>query len=89
MPRKPAPPAGASQVALSSPRTAPLGAAADATPPIDYVCEHCGAPGMTRDAWAEWSTTEQRWQLTTLFDFAFCHMCHRPTRLVVHPLRKG
>lgn len=58
-------------------------------PPVDYVCEHCGGAEVTRDAWAEWSTTEQRWQLTTLFDFAFCHLCHRPTRLVAQPRRKG
>jgi hypothetical protein len=29
---------------------------------------------------------EQAWVLSHLFDFAFCHHCHRPTRPVERPV---
>ncbi|WP_404335035.1 hypothetical protein AB2M62_15055 [Sphingomonas sp. MMS12-HWE2-04] len=37
---------------------------------------------MTRDAWAEWDLPTQAWVLSEIFDFAFCHQCHRETKLV-------
>jgi hypothetical protein len=36
---------------------------------------------VTRDAWAEWNLERQAWTLSEIFDFAFCHTCHRETRL--------
>ena len=53
--------------------------------PIDHACERCGATAVTRDAWAEWSREAQAWVLSEVFDFAFCHQCHRETRLVERP----
>lgn len=44
-------------------------------------CERCGSNAVTRDAWAEWSAEAQAWVLAEIFDFAFCHECHRETRL--------
>ena len=49
---------------------------------IEYACERCGGTAVTRDAWAEWDVRRQSWELSAMFDFAFCHSCHRATRLV-------
>ena len=54
--------------------------------PLEVACELCGRLGVTREAWAEWSVAEQAWVLSHLFDFAFCHHCHRPTRPVERPV---
>lgn len=58
---------------------------ANEAPAIEYVCEHCGGVAVTRDAWAEWHVALQAWALSAVFDFAFCHQCHRETRLVERP----
>lgn len=52
------------------------------SPRVEYACERCGGVAVTRDAWAEWSLERQDWTLSEIFDFAFCHACHRETRLV-------
>jgi hypothetical protein len=51
------------------------------TPRVEYACERCGSVAVTRDAWAEWNLESQAWALSEIFDFAFCHTCHRETRL--------
>jgi hypothetical protein len=51
-------------------------------PAIEYACQRCGASAVTRDAWAEWNVASQAWVLSEIFDFAFCHQCHRETRPV-------
>lgn len=48
---------------------------------ILYVCEGCGTPGVTREAWAAWDVEAQAWVLAEMFDYAFCHRCHRRTQL--------
>lgn len=48
---------------------------------IIFVCESCGTPGVTREAWAAWDVGQQAWVLAELFDYAFCHRCHRRTQL--------
>jgi Zn finger protein HypA/HybF involved in hydrogenase expression len=55
-------------------------------PRVEYACERCGGIAVTRDAWAEWDVSAQAWVLSETFDFAFCHQCHRETRLVVRPV---
>lgn len=52
-------------------------------PRVEHACERCGGIAVTRDAWAEWDVSVQAWVLSETFDFAFCHQCHRETRLVV------
>jgi hypothetical protein len=52
------------------------------TPRVEYACERCSGVAVTRDAWAEWDVGAQAWKLSEMFDFAFCHQCHRETRLV-------
>ncbi len=49
--------------------------------PIIFVCENCETAGVTREAWAAWDVTAQIWVLAELFDYAFCHRCHRRTQL--------
>jgi hypothetical protein len=51
------------------------------TPRVEYACERCGSVAVTRDAWAEWNLENQTWMLSEIFDFAFCHTCHRESRL--------
>ncbi|WP_448663123.1 hypothetical protein ACG3SL_00130 [Sphingomonas sp. CJ20] len=57
------------------------------SPPLEYACDRCGGTAVTRDAWAEWKVEEQAWALNALFDFAFCHQCHRQTQLVERSVR--
>jgi hypothetical protein len=51
-------------------------------PRVEYACERCGSVAVTRDAWAEWNLESQTWMLSEIFDFAFCHTCHRESRLI-------
>ncbi|WP_425228544.1 hypothetical protein [Sphingomonas sp.] len=53
-----------------------------ATTPIQITCGSCGSTDVARDAWANWSTAEQRWELLTVFDCARCHACDGATTLV-------
>ena len=48
---------------------------------IIFVCEGCGTPGVTREAWAAWDVATQAWVLAEMFDYAFCHRCHRRAQL--------
>jgi hypothetical protein len=52
---------------------------------LEYACERCGGVAITRDAWAEWDVEQQAWKLSEVFDFAFCHECHRETRVAARP----
>jgi hypothetical protein len=59
---------------------------ANASARIEYACEHCSGTAVTRDAWAEWKIADQAWALAEMFDFAFCHQCHRETHLTARPV---
>jgi hypothetical protein len=61
------------------------GVAEGVSPRVEFACERCGGVAVTRDAWAEWQVRSQAWALCEVFDFAFCHQCHRETRLVERP----
>ncbi|MDG2535672.1 hypothetical protein P6144_18570 [Sphingomonas sp. HITSZ_GF] len=65
------------------------GVAEGEAPRVEHACERCGGIAVTRDAWAEWDVSAQAWILSETFDFAFCHQCHRETRLVVRTLGTG
>jgi alkanesulfonate monooxygenase SsuD/methylene tetrahydromethanopterin reductase-like flavin-dependent oxidoreductase (luciferase family) len=49
--------------------------------PSAFVCTCCASPRITREAWAAWDVPTQRWVLAELFDYAFCHRCHRRVAL--------
>ncbi|ODP37224.1 hypothetical protein [Sphingomonas turrisvirgatae] len=55
--------------------------------PITFVCASCASSSVTREAWAAWDVAAQRWSLAELFDYAFCHRCHR--RIVIETRRAG
>lgn len=60
----------------------------DLPSPIMFVCANCASPAVVREAWASWNVTAQRWELAELFDYAFCHHCHRRTQLGEQPARE-
>lgn len=45
------------------------------TKSIKMVCDTCGGENVKRDAWAEWSTELQMWEIGELFDHAHCDDC--------------
>jgi hypothetical protein len=49
--------------------------------PVRIICSHCGSEDVFRDAWAEWSRTDQQWTLGSVFDHAICNDCHGETDL--------
>ena len=49
---------------------------------IAIVCATCGSDEVSRDAWANWDTRSQQWELGNVFDYAHCHKCDGETRLV-------
>jgi hypothetical protein len=50
-----------------------------------FVCASCGSPAVTREAWAAWDVATQAWVLAELFDYAFCHGCHRRVTVEARP----
>lgn len=59
------------------------------TGPITHLCESCRTPHVTREAWATWDVAAQSWVLSELFDYAFCHQCHRRVRLEASGVEGG
>lgn len=49
-------------------------------------CAECASPNVTREAWAAWDEAAQRWVLAELFDYAFCHHCHRRVTIEPRPI---
>lgn len=49
---------------------------------VTYICSTCGSDDVSRDALAEWSVPEQKWELKTEFDNANCERCGGETRLI-------
>lgn len=49
---------------------------------VTYICSACGSDDVSRDALAEWSVEEQKWELKTEFDNANCERCGCDTRLI-------
>lgn len=49
---------------------------------VTYICSTCGSDDVSRDALAEWSVEEQKWELKTEFDDANCERCGCDTRLI-------
>ena len=49
---------------------------------ITYVCETCGSDDVMCDAYAEWRTDLQAWQVRDTFSKgAYCNKCDGETRL--------
>jgi hypothetical protein len=54
-----------------------------------FVCATCGSENVRRDAWAEWDTDSQQWELASIYDHAFCFACDAETHLVEQPYGNG
>jgi hypothetical protein len=57
-------------------------------PKLRMLCEKCGSPLVTRDAWAEWNEDEQDWVLGAVYDYAFCHTCQADAHIKEVPLEE-
>jgi DNA-directed RNA polymerase subunit RPC12/RpoP len=53
---------------------------------LKYVCARCESENVTRNADAVWSTAEQKWELSALYDDAHCNACGNATWLLGLPL---
>lgn len=53
---------------------------------IDIICGTCGGRNVSRDAWANWSVTQQDWELGAVFDYGHCHDCDGESRLEEVPV---
>jgi len=46
------------------------------------VCEDCGSEKVVMDAFVQWDTKKQDWEIQVTFDKdATCHECGAPTNL--------
>lgn len=54
-----------------------LGRGADAAKktPVEITCKKCGSENVFRDGHAEWNYAKQHWELSYLFDSAYCQDC--------------
>lgn len=53
-----------------------------ATKRIAICCRDCGSEDVARDAWASWDKENQCWELSQVFDYAFCNACETDTKLI-------
>ena len=45
------------------------------------ACEECGSTDVSVDACAVWSEQEQAWELSAVFDNAYCNNCEGETHI--------
>ncbi len=53
------------------------------------VCSRCGSESVRRDAYAEWDSTTQRWELAAVFDQGYCDECGGEAALSTVPMTGG
>ena len=49
---------------------------------LKMSCKSCGSENVLRDAWAEWDSETQRWELSSVFDHAYCDDCDSETKIL-------
>jgi hypothetical protein len=49
---------------------------------VAIVCGTCGSDEVSRDAWADWDVSKQKWVLGAVFDYGHCHKCECESRLI-------
>ena len=49
---------------------------------LKMSCKSCGSEHVVRDAWAEWDSEAQRWELSNIFDHAYCDDCESETTIL-------
>lgn len=55
--------------------------------PVNYVCRECGSDAVTSDARAQWSVTDQAWQLVDTDADGYCQECDGPAKLETRPVQ--
>ncbi len=51
------------------------------------VCETCGSENVKSDAWAVWSTPDQKWELEgEPYQFSYCDDCEGECRVEQRPI---
>ena len=48
---------------------------------VDIVCSYCGSRAVYRDAFASWNLSKQCWELSNVYDDAYCSDCEGETSL--------
>jgi hypothetical protein len=47
---------------------------------IKMVCKYCGGENISRDACVMWNVTDQRWEVTNLYDSFYCADCENEAK---------
>jgi hypothetical protein len=64
--------------ATTPPTTEPIAtpaAGASTRGKLTMRCSNCDSEDVVRDAWACWSFERQEWELSQIFDYAYCEAC--------------
>lgn len=48
---------------------------------IKQTCDRCGSEDVGVDAWAVWDVENQRWEVSTTYDSAWCNACDAETHI--------
>lgn len=43
--------------------------------PEKLTCELCGSSDTSRDGYARWDIATQKWEVTDMSDYTWCHEC--------------
>ena len=78
----------AKQLLLSIAPDDPGTTGAEPLAPTAYVCNDCESDDVVVDAYAQWCTTTQEWELSTTFEGSedYCRNCDGPSRCHEIPL---
>ena len=50
---------------------------------ISQTCDRCGSEDVGVLAWAVWNVENQRWEVSTTYDSAWCNACDDETYIRV------
>ena len=49
---------------------------------VKIICRDCKSTDVARDAWAYWNFEKQEWDISSIFDEAYCFQCDASSTLV-------
>ena len=49
---------------------------------IRLICSECSSPNVARDAWAMWDETRQTFEVSHVFQNAYCFNCEGEASLI-------
>ena len=56
---------------------------------VEYYCRKCGSNHVGRDAFCDWNTEKQTWEIANFTGEAFCHECADSTDLEEKPIQSN